>query len=260
MSTSDIYKNHWQNQKHLDAFIAFKKFTLWSEEDFATQCAQILAGAIPQEKIKLLDIGVGDGLVTNFFLTELSQHKSITDYLGIELSVTFVEQAMKKLQHFKSLWPIEVQNADALVFQPEQQMDLIVAFNSWYGIPFERIVDFRQALTTNGVLAILLNSESNLTIDVTSKFKPEEIVTSSEQLMRWLDSHGVNYQSHLITTQFANRNDFLSTEGLRKESVGFFEYLLRGDIEDPQAIANYISGKPDAYFNLPQHLITISQT
>lgn len=260
MGASDIYKNHWHNQKHLDAFIAFKNFTLKSEEDFATQCAQILAKAVPQELIKLLDIGVGNGLVTNYFLTELSKYKTISHYLGIELSSDFAEQALKKLEHFKPILPFEILNADALTFEPEPNIDLIIAFNSWYGIPFERIVDFRRALTSSGVFAVLLNSESNLTIDVTSKFKPEEIVLSSEQLMRWLDSQGINYKSHLITTKFTTRDKFLDADSLKQESIGFFEYLLRGEIENPQAIANYIKDKPEAYFNLPQHLVVISQS
>lgn len=257
MGRSEIYGKHWDDKEFVDTFITFKNFTLVAEKEFAHLCSEIIVGPVPKPTVSILDIGTGNGVVSKYFIEKMLSLTSIASYIGIDIANHLTELTRTELLEHSHTFSLTLQTADALTYEPPSKQDIIVAFNSWYGIPFDQIKVFRSHLTEGGVLAILLNSEQNLTIDIADKFKQEESVISSEMLMDWLTKAAIPFSAHFVTSQLFSSANFLNENGIVPEALDFLRYILRNDVSKISEITEYLKTKPEQYFKLPQHLVLI---
>lgn len=252
-----IYREKWQDMKFNKLFIGFKHFISASEVECAQQCAEIIIQQLP-DPIHVLDLGAGDGIVSLGFLEALSRSRQVSSYMATDFSTELVKILRSKKKDFKRYTEdIRFGWEDATTFIPSTRPHLIVAFNSWYGIPFREIPRYLSLLEPGGILAILLNSRDSITLDLTVQFK--EPMYSVDDLVEWLNSTKLFYTRHKVVSQHLQRSDFLRNITLNPEGEVFFRYLLRridGSLED---IVPYLYLKPELYFKIPQELIVLEK-
>ncbi len=256
MATASKYRNHFKKREFGKIFIKHKEFTLEADMDFTKECMSIISKKLNQNPIDVLEIGPGDGKISICFIQTISTRKKIHNYLGLEISPGFLKvlkSKQKALEKYSDI--VRFKLKDATKFSTKQKYDLIVAFNSWYGIDFNKIPYFLSILKNNGIMSILLNSEKNITIDLTRKFA--ENIISSEDFCDWLDRKKIKYKSHRLISKVLSRKDFIRKNKLNPKAEFFYRYMIRkstGSIED---IYELLSKKSDYSFRLPQDLIVI---
>ena len=259
MSNDLVYKEHWGDPRFREIFFRFKDFVLDIDKDFAKQSADLIIPYLSQNKIDILEIGPGNGLVTLSFLERLTGYTEVRNYTGVDVSQEFIDLLESKRDQFKKFCQgrIVFECADASIYEIKKEADLIVAFNSWYGIPFEKVDDYLRALRSRGVLAILLNSRYNITTCLTREIAGENIIVS-EDLNEWLSKRRVKHQRYVLYS-FTNREDFLNKKGLNPKAEFFYRYMLRRIDQPLSDIFEYLAKKTDNSFRLPQELIIIKK-
>jgi hypothetical protein len=252
------YKEKWQDAEFNKLFIGFKQFISISEQDCARRCAEIIAPQLPDQDIQVLELGAGDGTVSLAFLEALSKYRSISSYTGIDLSEKLVVILKSKKENFRQYaQEVHFDCADATTFGSPTSPHLVVAFCSWFGIPFQEILRYISLLEANGVLAITLSSVNSITIDLTNEFV--EPIRSSEELLEWLKSIEIAYTRHEIISRCLEREDYLDEANINPMAESFFRYLLRRPEGTIEHIIPYLNQKPDFYFKTPKDLILLKE-
>ena len=242
-------------------FSGFKRVILESELETARACAK----ALPQysSPARILEIGTGSGEVSEAFLKELALFtgKKADYYAGLDISPSLVEKCSARILALQGCAErAKCVVGDGAVYDdfPQPAPNLITAFNSWYGIPFSAIPRYVERLTPEGTLAILLNSEESVTLDLTRRFS--DPMVAAEDLMAWLEIENVPYRADKIESTLLYKDTFLEADGsIRQKTEVFFRYLLRRPIGDLVDAEDYLGSKPDEYFRIPQFFITISK-
>jgi len=256
MAEALTYKEKWQDPVFADLFLGFKALILPAEREVVGRCADIIVSRLASTRVRVLEVGPGDGRVALAFLARLRHHVAVASYVAIDISPELVailrRQEAAFLQYSES-W--EVKCADATHFVPRQPPDLVVAFNSWYGISFEEISRYFAMLQPGGLLAIVLSSREGITSDLTNTFA--EPKHSAEDLITWLHTSHLPYSRFDIVSQRIGRADFVIGCAVQPKAEAFFRYLLRRPHGDFGDVLPYLSERSERYFNNPQVLILL---
>lgn len=250
------YASHWSNVGFQKIFLGFKKFILRAECDFAQQCARIIKKQIKRTKVDILEIGAGDGVVSQAFLTELATYKLIQHYTAFDKSKTLVDILRRRrtsFMHYSKKPEFFCEEAEHFI--PNQMYDLIIAFNSWYGISLKEVQRYAGYLRPRGILCILLNSKQSITLDLTAHFV--EKVLTAEDMISWLTKNCIRHKVFSMRSNAMSKNDFISKNVLQRKALSFYRYLLRKPQGSLFYIIEYISRKQVGYFQIPQKLIII---
>ena len=258
MNKISRYKEKWQNSEFNQLFIGFKQFILPFEEECAHQSAELIAPQLPSRDIQLLDLGAGDGNVSLFFLEKLSEYKRLTHYTAIDISQELALILQSKEEIFKQYTQeVSCDCADILNFTPSIRPHLIIAFNSWFGVPFEEIRRYLALLEPGGILAIMLASKDSITIDLTAQFV--EPIQSVEELLNWLIDEKFAFARYPLASRRIERSNFFQDSTINPAGEIFFRYLLRRTNSTLDDIIPYLKQKPELYFRMPKDLILLKK-
>jgi len=251
------YKQHFQDSEMEGLFLDFKKYYLDVDKEIANKCMSLLSKFLTTDQVDILDIGAGDGSVSLSCVESLSREKDIGKYVGVDISqklVDLLEEKRKEFQKYVKQTSFECFDVDH--FESKQSFDIVLAMNSFYGISFGVITDLLHSLKPQGIIAILLNSENNLTIDVTRNFV--EPIMSGEDLIDWLHSKNIKHTAFDVDSDLIGRDDYLSGRRINKSCEPVLRYILRRPKGSLNDIVEYLLDKPDTYFQAPQKFIVIS--
>jgi SAM-dependent methyltransferase len=256
MDSSVSYVQHWNDPRFNKIFLGFKAYIFTAEKQFATKVAEAIHQYLPSKPLAILDVGAGDGIVSLAFLENLSQYCQVGTYTGFDISPDLTEILASRKNEFNDLvGQFSCFQADASSFESRDQFDLIVSFNSWYGIPFTQVRKYQEMLSKGGVLAILLNSKQSITVDLTRQFI--EPMTTAEDLEGWLQQNNISYTTLGLRSKLLSKSNFISDGNLITAAEPFYRYLLRrisGSLGD---ISWYLDQKSEQYFQIPQKLFVI---
>lgn len=259
MTSTLTYKKHFLDGTLSSLFCGFKQFLQQSEQQAAAICAKTLLPSLSSNALRILDVGAGDGAVSLAFLQTLLQSAriSVLQYVAIDVAPDLVTAFLRLTPGFTELRVNpKAHCADATSFCPADSPDLIVAFNSWYGVPFEEIQRYRTMLAPKGILAITLSSRSSITTDLTTHFV--EPVVVSEDLEDYLISVGLSYRKQRIYSQILTKHNYVKEGMLVAHAKPLFRYLLRRPTGMLHDIVPYLESKSENYFQVPQDLFVIS--
>jgi len=256
--TQDKYKSRFQNPEFEKVFLGYKKYILRAEIEFSRKCAALIAPRLGYSKVNILELGAGEGSVSLGFLQKFSKTKTIKKYTAIDLSPHLVDLLEKKENHFKRyVQDVYFECFDAEEYKPREKYELILALNSFYGISFTVIPRLFPHLQTEGIIAVLINSQNCLTLDLTRKFS--EPMASAEDFIGWLDRKNIHYKVYDLKTKRLSKKDFILENKLNPSAELAFRYLLRRIHEPLEGVFEYLSKKSEGYFEIPQKLVLISK-
>lgn len=270
MTKQKTYTELFDDPPFIALFTAFKKFMLPFETPMIQTIAEILTPSL-QPNIKILEIGFGDGQITNLFLRFLAKTKTITSYSGIEPSSSLYEPGRLNIrQCFEER---VIGNFYSNIIAAEQynrkffrSFDLIISINSWYGIAYDEILRYTTALNEGGVLAIFISLEDSLTTFLTNQLSDNtEMVNTAEDIEAYLQEQSIGFTAHQIYALLGRENFFMeSFESrdkwmIKPEAEGFFRYMLRKQEGEIDSLLANVPVLQDRYFQCWEKLIVIKK-
>lgn len=182
-------------------FLPFKQAVALIEDELYREVSTIVSGYIDVcKEYSILDIGCGDGYCTSIFIKELNLQRFT--YLGIDVNSSALYLCNKKLG---KLWPSDFLCVDINTFPLKREWNMIIAFNSVYGISFNTLSYLISRLRPNGILALIVNSHLGIFSKIASANRRRVICDSH---VKWfLESNGYAYDLYYIKRELCQLSD-----------------------------------------------------
>jgi SAM-dependent methyltransferase len=258
MGETKKYVSHWDENPHIKRFIDFKKSILKAELNIATKILpKTLRGIHEVHALDILEIGPGDGAVSEHVVRMIAKRHNIHSYTAIELSrMLFGILKKYRAKLSKSAKRIILVHGDANKALPRKSYDLILAINSAYGLNVQTLKALRKHLKPGGSLAILLGRKSGIIMEPTFIFAHEHPPTS-ESLRKHLRMQGIPFEYIGVKTSLLKKTDFLKRGVMTDRARNVMPYVIRGKTYDEKAVTRYLKKKLDRDFGIPGELILI---
>lgn len=155
----EIIKEHWS--KRADSYNSYVRCHLYSKRE-KNACQEMFIGTLGKEKLKILDVGTGPGLIA-LLLAEIGH-----DVTGIDISEEMLKKAIENAKNLNIPAKFMQGDAEDLPFESES-FDAVVNRALLWTLPNpeKAIVQWKRILKPNGKLVIIdgswyLNIDSSL--------------------------------------------------------------------------------------------------
>lgn len=182
-------------------FLPFKQAVALIEDELYREVSAIVSGYIDLRKYNsILDIGCGDGCCTSTFIEELNLKRF--SYLGIDINSSALKLCNRKLGELGSSNFLCV---DINTFSLQKEWDVILAFNSVYGISFNTLGSLISRLKPGGIFVILVNSNWGIFSKLAS-VNGREVICDSH--IKWfLERNGYAYDLYYVKRELSGLSD-----------------------------------------------------
>lgn len=256
MENNAQYTNRWRQNAHIRRYLAFKKSILAAERDIAKQVVRKVLRNKPGT-LRVLEIGPGDGLVTQTLLKEIARKNRVTSYAAIEYSSVLFRLLKAKRSSFQRYADhVSLIRRDANVGVPSKKYDLILLINSAYGINPPTFKVLLKRLAPQGTIAVLLGKKSGIIMEPTFVFAHEHPPTG-ESLRAQFKKRMVPFTYITVQTPLLKKSDFIRRGVMTKRAHIVMPYVIRGKAYDENAVTKYLKEKQNKDFGIPGELILI---
>jgi FolB domain-containing protein len=250
------YKNHYKNSGDFNSsFIEFKQKIFESDKELLEEVSNKLASFVSaKNQISILDVGCGDGSISTLLYEEFNKLAKVTNYYGIDISPTLINKFHQSLDD-SNLFTLGVGGASNLETLQISNFDLILAFNSWYGLTFDLVEKYISQMKQNSKLVVVLNSPNNI-FSILTKITGESIMDSSK-FQKYLEIKNIPFEKHDFVSTKIGKNLYFNDNGITDIAKHVIEYNTRmrkaGDIDN---ILGYFE---DECFRNPNTFFVISK-
>lgn len=247
----DLYET---NQNFIKTYRGFKQFIKKTEKKFIDHIIGIIKKNLlvrNENNLVILDIGGGDGKVSMPILRALSKDRHINyHYIDVsEVQLNSFRSSASKLNNAT----FHLKRESWQAYKTKTRFDLIIALNSWYGIPIEYIPKLKVLLKPDGISILSIGSRKSISQDI-PLFIGREKILSSEDILDYLKQNKLAYRRYVLEVD-TTIHDFLEGDNIQKAAESFFRYLLRDRYIPRTAITKRLKSKRGnkTYFSFPQH-------
>lgn len=187
------YSSCWSHAHYYDfPFLPFKTAVARLEAKLFTQATVFMSRYIDPLKHKsILDIGCGDGRSTSIFVKELCLLNC--KYLGIDINSAALSQCKCNLAEV-ALPAFTC--ADINKFEIPNKWDIIIMFNSIYGVKFDTLRYIISCLSQHGFLILLVNSHLGAFNAISTQSGNSTICDRHVRL--FLEDNGYSYDTYSL--------------------------------------------------------------
>ena len=238
MSTTSYHTEKTDSKSYSSGYDVFLKRT-----DFREKVLSYFKESFPIElksckKIKVLDLGCGDGAMTKLYLEalgEISGSLEVDLYL-LEPAQNALKSASIKVKNLaKSVNEINL-TADEYFSRPsEQTFDLVIASYVFYHIAPSIIPELTRRLSSKGAMAIMMGSRNHPLrahpdLRLVSKHGDSDILLAP--LEEANKSQGLSVARSNLKTEVDLKGLWNSDNGFTEEGNQFFSFIYNTDISE----------------------------
>jgi FolB domain-containing protein len=229
------YKNHYKNSGDFNnSFQEFKQKILESDSELLKLVSENLSSFVKQKnEISILDVGCGDGSISTLLYEEFNKHSKVSNYYGIDISATLINKFHEVLDD-PNLFTLDVGGASNLETLQISNFDLILAFNSWYGLTFDLVEKYLFKMKKDSKLVVVLNAPNNI-FSVLTKITGESIMDSTK-FQKYLEVKNIQFEKYDFVSTKIGKDLYFDQNGITDIAKQVIDYNTRmrksGDLEN----------------------------
>ncbi len=219
------YLFQWTNSDYINKkYTRFKSNILQMENIFENEISRIINTQKNNKNGLVLDLGCGDGSFTDHVLKFAKINPR--GYFGIDCNkISLKNHIYENAAKFK----IKLINEDFNEFHTKYFFNYIFAFNSFYGLHFEKIENYLKCLAPGGMFIILLNDKNGLFNLISQKIGNNKITSNNLEI--YLAKNNIKYKSFKL--------NYIFPDVKTVEEIQWLSYLYEDKIIDDQALMLY---------------------
>lgn len=165
MATTDVqekYKEYLNTRQGVRRYNRFKEIMYGTPDSLVVRLADYLYPRITKQKVRILDVGGGDGKRLMLLMSLLSAHGVESSATLVDQSKAFVDDLRATLENHMLPYDIRAVHSTFEEYTTEETFDIILLVHSYYTFKDATYVDtIRRMLTAGGLVVVVSDNENS---------------------------------------------------------------------------------------------------